>query len=371
MDQYDLYDVVAINAASMSTRARPDPVPGPIGATPMARVEGQWESAFPTNAELAGHLDMVVAGRVLPDGDDRDDQVGGESHATRDRTDRGRGSGSHRGGLRPAAWRRPKPAICRELCRAQEEAAAVGRQAGRGVPALPDYTDDLYKAVVAHARDQVAETVDRQQAEAGRGARPDPGRGLGGAAEQFEGRKGDRRRLPALTKAEDTRPVLRDRVRAIDGRGPRDIRPLAAEVNVPRACTVGDVRTVKTQILGVTTLNMLRMEQAIDTLSPERTKAVSTPPTTSRRNSPVGDPVGRLSETAGDRPREIAERALIPVSPSREEVSPTRCGRSVRRSGSERVDVNGSCVPRPCRCCGGCAPRSRRPSPGIAMGLNL
>ena len=68
--------------------------------------------------------------------------------------------------------------------------------------------------------------------------------------------------------------VLRDKVR-IDGRGLADIRPLSAEVDVlPRVHGSALFERGETQILGVTTLNMLRMEQKLDTLSPENTQAL-------------------------------------------------------------------------------------------------
>src|SRR4051812_21917922 len=64
-----LYDVVAINAASASTQLANLPFSGPIGATRVANIDGQWV-AFPTHSELArATFDMVVAGRVLEDGD--------------------------------------------------------------------------------------------------------------------------------------------------------------------------------------------------------------------------------------------------------------------------------------------------------------
>ena len=47
----DLYDVVAINAASMSTQLAGLPFSGPIGATRVALIEGQWV-AFPTHEQL-------------------------------------------------------------------------------------------------------------------------------------------------------------------------------------------------------------------------------------------------------------------------------------------------------------------------------
>ena len=62
-----LYDVVAINAASMSTQLAGLPFSGPIGAVRVALIKGQWV-AFPTHPELADAVfDMVVAGRVVGD----------------------------------------------------------------------------------------------------------------------------------------------------------------------------------------------------------------------------------------------------------------------------------------------------------------
>src|SRR5213596_1983469 len=64
-----LYDVVAINAASLSTQLAGLPFTGPIGGVRVALIKGQWV-AFPTHTQLEeATFDMVVAGRVLDDGD--------------------------------------------------------------------------------------------------------------------------------------------------------------------------------------------------------------------------------------------------------------------------------------------------------------
>jgi len=64
-----LYDVVAINAASMSTQLSGLPFSGPIGGVRVALIKDQWV-AFPTHPQLEqATFDMVVAGRVLDDGD--------------------------------------------------------------------------------------------------------------------------------------------------------------------------------------------------------------------------------------------------------------------------------------------------------------
>src|SRR5947207_6911361 len=67
-----LYDVVAINAASMSTQLAGLPFSGPIGGVRVALMKGQWV-AFPTHEQLEqATFDMVVAGRVLPADDGGD-----------------------------------------------------------------------------------------------------------------------------------------------------------------------------------------------------------------------------------------------------------------------------------------------------------
>ena len=71
LDPNDLYDVVAINAASASTQLAGLPFSGPIGAVRVALIDGTWV-AFPTVEQLESAVfDMVVAGRVV--GDDQKD----------------------------------------------------------------------------------------------------------------------------------------------------------------------------------------------------------------------------------------------------------------------------------------------------------
>src|SRR4249919_2152889 len=65
----DLYDVVAINAASASTQIAGLPFSGPIAGVRVALIRGQWV-AFPRHSELEDAVfDMVVAGRVTDTGD--------------------------------------------------------------------------------------------------------------------------------------------------------------------------------------------------------------------------------------------------------------------------------------------------------------
>ena len=138
-----------------------------------------------------------------------------------------------------------------------------------------------------------------------------------------------------MTKKEVRARVLRDQVR-IDGRGPRDIRPLTAEVGVlPRVHGSALFERGETQILGVTTLNMLRMEQTLDTLSPEKSKRYmhnyNFPPYSTGETGRVGAPKRREIGHGA-----LAERALIPVLPAREEFP------YAIRQVSEALGSNGS-----------------------------
>jgi polyribonucleotide nucleotidyltransferase len=137
-----------------------------------------------------------------------------------------------------------------------------------------------------------------------------------------------------------TKKVIRQRILTdgfrIDGRGLRDIRTLSAEVEVlPRVHGSALFERGETQIMGVTTLNMLRMEQQLDTLSPETRKRYmhnyNFPPYSTGETGRVGSPKRREIGHGA-----LAERALMPVLPSREEFP------YAIRQVSEALGSNGS-----------------------------
>jgi polyribonucleotide nucleotidyltransferase len=69
LDPDQPYDVLAINAASLSTQLSGLPFSGPVGGVRVALIEGQWV-AFPSHSQLEDAVfDMVVAGRVTETGD--------------------------------------------------------------------------------------------------------------------------------------------------------------------------------------------------------------------------------------------------------------------------------------------------------------
>ncbi|MUL42089.1 polyribonucleotide nucleotidyltransferase [Streptomonospora sp. PA3] len=335
LDPEHLYDVVAINAASMSTQLAGLPFSGPIGGVRVALIRGQWV-AFPTHSELQeATFDMVVAGRVLDDGDVAIMMVEAEStvHTLQLVADGAVGPNEQTvaEGLEAA-----KPFI-KVLCRAQQALADQAAKETAEFPIFLDYEDDVYGAVETAVRDQLAQALTIAEKQ----DREDELERVKALAaeklgEDFEGREKEiGAAFRSLTKQLMRERVLRDKVR-IDGRGPKDIRQLSAEVGVvPRVHGSALFERGETQILGITTLNMLRMEQIVDTLNPERTKRYmhnyNFPPYSTGETGRVGSPKRREIGHGA-----LAERALLPVLPSREEFP------YAIRQVSEAVGSNGS-----------------------------
>ena len=339
-----LYDVVAINAASMSTQLAGLPFSGPIGGVRVALIRDQWV-AFPTHEQLShATFDMVVAGRVLEDGDVAIMMVEAEStpetlKLLKDAESTGAVTPDEETvaeGLEAA-----KPFIA-ALCEAQRILAAEAVEAGISsagtaeFPIFADYTEDVYQAVADSVSDELAKALTI----AGKAEREaEEGRVKALAVERlvaFEGREKEiSGALRSLTKKLVRERIIRDNLR-IDGRGLTDIRPLSAEVGVlPRVHGSALFERGETQVLGVTTLNMLRMEQMIDTLNPERTKRYmhnyNMPPYSTGETGRVGSPKRREIGHGA-----LAERALLPVLPTREEFP------YAIRQVSEAISSNGS-----------------------------
>jgi len=333
-----LYDVVAINAASLSTQLAGLPFSGPIGGVRVALIKGQWVG-FPTHTQLEdATFDMVVAGRVLEDGDVAIMMVEAESTprtlvllADADSGAVGPTEETVAQGLEAA-----KPFI-KTLCEAQQSIADQAAKETAEFPVFADYEADVYDAVAA----EVSEELARVLAIAGKQEREsetDRIKALTAEklATQFEGREKEiSGAFRAVTKKLVRERIITDGVR-IDGRGLADIRRLSAEAHVlPRVHGSALFERGETQVLGVTTLNMLRMEQTIDTLNPERTKRYmhnyNMPPYSTGETGRVGSPKRREIGHGA-----LAERALIPVLPTREEFP------YAIRQVSEAIGSNGS-----------------------------
>src|SRR4051794_23502255 len=318
LDPQNPYDVLAINAASLSTQLSGLPFSGPVGGVRVALIDRQWV-AFPTYSQLEDAVfDMVVAGRVTETGDVAIMMV--EAEATEQTWDLVR-SGKQApteeivaGGLDAA-----KPFI-KQLCEAQQELAKQAAKPVQEFPVFLDYEDDVYAAVESAARSDLAAGL-TISGKLERESKLDEVKAavMEKVAPDFEGREKEvGAAFRSLTKAVVRERVLRDKVR-IDGRGLSDIRTLFAEVGViPRVHGSALFERGETQILGVTTLNMLTLEQKLDTLSPEKTRRYMHkyifPPFSTGETGRVGSPKRREVGHGA-----LARRALLPVLPTREE----------------------------------------------------
>jgi polyribonucleotide nucleotidyltransferase len=343
LDPQHLYDVVAINAASMSTQLAGLPFSGPIGGVRVALIRGQWV-AFPAHEQLAqATFDMVVAGRVLEDGDVAIMMVEAESttETLKLLAEAGNGAVAPTEDTVAEGLEAAKPFI-RALCEAQQRLADESAQAESAAPhaeypVFADYAEDVYEAVAGEVSDELAKAL-TIAGKHDREAETDRVKALAveRLGEAWEGREKEiSAAFRSLTKKLVRERIIRDGVR-IDGRGLTDIRPLSAMTHVlPRVHGSALFERGETQILGVTTLNMLRMEQMIDTLNPERTKRYmhnyNMPPYSTGETGRVGSPKRREIGHGA-----LAERALMPVLPTREEFP------YAIRQVSEAIGSNGS-----------------------------
>jgi polyribonucleotide nucleotidyltransferase len=329
------YDVLAINAASMSTQLSGLPFSGPVGGVRVALIEGTWV-AFPTHSQLEDAVfDMVVAGRVTDTGDVAIMMVEAEAPERAWTLIEG-GVQAPTEEIVASGLDAAKPFI-KQLCEAQSELAAQAAKPVEDFPVFLDYEDDVFAAVEAAVKDDLAAAMkiaDKTE----RNDRTDELKAqvLAQLGDQFQGREKEiGAAFRAVNKQLVRESILRDKIR-IDGRGLADIRPLHAEVGVvPRVHGSALFERGETQILGVTTLDMLKMEQQLDTLSPEKHRRYMHkyvfPPFSTGETGRVGSPKRREVGHGA-----LARRALLPVLPSREEFP------YAIRQLSEAMSSNGS-----------------------------
>ena len=311
------------------------PFSGPVAGVRMALIDGKW-MAFPTHDELKrATFDMVVAGRTLPDGDVAVMMVEAEApEATFELI--------AAGGTMPteqvvsAGLDAAKPYIT-QLCKAQSDLASQVEKTETEFPIFADYQTDIYDAVSEIAKADISSAMtilskaDREAATAEISERVKTA-----LAEKFPERTGEiKAAIKSLTKQIIRERVLRDQVR-IDGRGLSDLRQLSAEVHVvPRAHGSALFERGETHVLGVTTLNMLTMEQKVDSLLPNAAKRYmhnyNMPPYSTGETGRVGTPKRREIGHGA-----LAERALVPVLPTREQFP------YAIRQVSEAIASNGS-----------------------------
>ncbi|QUW19575.1 polyribonucleotide nucleotidyltransferase [Agrococcus sp. Marseille-Q4369] len=341
----ELYDVLAINAASMSTQLSGLPFDGPIGGVRVALIDGQWV-AFPKHSQLEQAVfNMVVAGRVVTAADGSEDVaiMMVEAEATDNAWNLIEG-----GAQKPTeevvaeGLEASKPFI-KQLVAAQEQVAKTAAKETQQYPLFPPYSDEAFAAVHELAAERlgevyrIADKLERQSADDQLkeqvkqqiNERIERGELEAVIATQVSGA------YKAVTKEVVRGRILTDGIR-IDGRGPADIRPLDAEVAVvPRVHGSAIFQRGETQIMGITTLNMLKLEQQIDSLSPVTSKRYmhnyNFPPYSTGETGRVGSPKRREIGHGA-----LAERAIVPVLPSREEFP------YAIRQVSEALGSNGS-----------------------------
>lgn len=343
----EFYDALAINAASMSTQISGLPFSGPIAGVRLALIPGQGEHAdqwvaFPTVTQLEDAVfDLIVAGRVLEDGDVAIMMV--EAEATEGSWNMIKGGATKPNEQVVAEGLEAAKPFLRQLVDAQNEVARTAAKEIQPYPVFPAYSSEVYDFVAGRSYDdlvgvyQIADKQERQNAD---DAVKDRVKGeLIAAVEAGELPVGAPLEFSAAYKSV-TKKIVRGRILSdgvrIDGRGVADIRPLDAEVQViPRVHGSAIFQRGETQILGVTTLNMLKMEQQIDSLSPITSKRYlhhyNFPPYSTGETGRVGSPKRREIGHGF-----LAERALVPVLPSREEFP------YAIRQVSEALGSNGS-----------------------------
>ena len=330
----DPYDVLAINAASMSTSLAGLPFSGPIGGTRMALIDGQWV-AFPRWSELTrATFSMAIAGRVVGD-DVAVMMVEAKAPEHADIV-------INAGGAKPTesvvaeGLEAAKPVI-RALCEAQ--AKLIG-ECGKPVgdfPVFPDYTEEQLEAVTESIGDRLQPVLGIvAKAERDEALNDLTASVVEELAERFPEEEGMlAAAVNAAFKKTMRHHVLTEGVR-MDGRTPVEIRTITAEAGVlPRVHGSALFQRGETQILGVTTLNMLKMGQQLDNLSPATHRRYihhyNFPPYSTGETGRVGSPKRREIGHG-----HLAEIALESQLPSREEFP------YAIRQVSETMGSNGS-----------------------------
>ena len=346
-DQQNPHDVLGINAASAALMISGIPFEGPIGAVKLAYSQsGEW-IPHPTYQEVDdATFELVIAGRELDDGDVAVMMVeaGGTEKSFSYYTD---GAPRVDEGVLASGLEACKQWIKESITLQRQLVASVIATSGPITPLefspVFDYGDDVFAAVESEVSDQVAKaTTISGKAERNAatyeaadvaiatmcGTEDSPG--------QFAGREKEiREAVRSLTKKLVRRRIVDEGVR-IDGRGLSDLRPVSAEVGVlPTSHGSGLFQRGETQVLNVTTLAMPRMNQQLDTLSPETTKRYlhhyNMPPWANGETGRVGSPKRREIGHGA-----LAARAVLPVVPSQESFAYTL------RLVSEVMSSNGS-----------------------------
>ena len=342
IDPDEIYNTVAINAASMSTVLSGLPFQGPVGGVRIALIDGQWV-AFPKHSQLENAVfDMAVAGRIVTKADGTEDVaiMMVEAEATDQSWNLIQGGAQAPTEDVVAEGLEAAKPFLKALCQAQADLAARAGKPQMELPRFGGYGDDVAQAVESRFGQKVKDVYSiagKQEREtASAELQQEVFEALAGEGAEFADRADEvNGAFNAISKQTVRQRILTDQVR-IDGRGLTDIRQLTAEVEVlPRVHGSAIFERGETQIMGVTTLNMLKLEQQIDSLSPVKSKRYihhyNFPPYSTGETGRVGSPKRREIGHGA-----LAERAITPVLPSREEFP------YAIRQVSEALGSNGS-----------------------------
>jgi polyribonucleotide nucleotidyltransferase len=319
-DQENPHDVLAINAASAALMISGLPFEGPIGAVRVAYTQqGEW-LPYPTYAEGdESTFELVVAGRALPDGDVAIMMV--EAGGTE------------------AAWSyyvNGAPKVTEEVIALGLDAAKTWikesinlqlklRDEAGSRPAITfeprrDYGADVFERVEALGAERIGKVTTISLKSEREAALSEVSKSLlEELSAEFAGREKEiGNAVRSLTKRLVRQRIVKEGVR-IDGRGPKDLRPLSARVGIiPTAHGSGLFQRGETQVLNVTTLGMPRMDQMLDTIGTDDKKRYmhhyNMPPYANGEVGRVGSPKRREIGHGL-----LAERALLPVVPAFDE----------------------------------------------------
>jgi len=320
VDQENPFDVVALNGASAALAVSSIPFDGPIGGIRVALKKGEW-IPFPTHEDLEQSVfELTVAGR-------RNAEGGIDIMMVE--------AGSTPNGLRLIAEGdspSDEATVARGLDEAktyigesidlQNELVSQIEKPEADWPLAIDYSEDIYnkvKEVAAPRLESVVTIADKKERnQAQDAAEADAFAALGLADDDDEGKGQAKRAFKSVLKDMMRRRVVEEGIR-LDGRGATDIRAISAEVGVVgRTHGSGLFQRGETQVLNLTTLGMLKMEQMLDTLALEDSKRYM-----HHYNFPPFS-TGEAGFMRGPKRREIghgalAEKAVLPVIPTEED----------------------------------------------------
>jgi polyribonucleotide nucleotidyltransferase len=339
-DLVNPHDVLAINCASAALMLSGIPFDGPIGAVRVAwSTEGTWLPHATYQEGKSSCFELVVAGRALSEDPEAEIAImmveAGGTEDSWSYYEAGAPKVTEdvlAGGLEAAkTWIRESIDLQRELV------AKAGRKPTIAHDLYADYEDDVYTKVAAVGTDEVVKANNiTQKADRNAALEEATESIISRIAPDFPEREREiKAAVRSLTKSLVRKRIVEDGVR-IDGRGTADIRPLSAAVGlIPTAHGSGLFQRGETQVLNVTTLGMLRMNQTLDTIGIDESKRYM-----HHYNFPPFS-TGETGFMRGPKRREIghgllAERALLPVVPSAEEFPYTL------RLVSEVLSSNGS-----------------------------